>query len=87
MDMTEQRSEQVPNTNRTAYRPGMVIMTVNARVPGELKFLIQCYKNAAGLPSFNWAVRQLLETHPALAKLAAELIQSGNEDRLDTSSI
>lgn len=70
---------------REGYRPGMVKMAVNVTVPGELKFLINCYKNVAGLPSFNWAVRQLLETHPALGKLAAEMIQSGNDGGLDTS--
>lgn len=55
------------------YRPGFTILYVNAKVPAELKYLINYYKSVAGLPSFNWAVRQLLETHPALAKLAAEL--------------
>lgn len=71
--------------NRTVgekYRPGMVSMSV--RVPGELKYLVICYKSAMKMPSFNYAVQVLLETHPALAKLAAELVQSGNGDGLDT---
>jgi hypothetical protein len=68
------------------YRPGMVQLYVNVRVPGELKYMIQCYKSVAGLPSFNWAVRQLLETHPAIGRLAAEMIQSSIGDGLDTST-
>jgi hypothetical protein len=67
------------------YKPGLSVLYVNAKVPSELKFLINYYKSVAGLPSFNWAIRQLLETHPALARLAAELVQSGKDgDGLDT---
>lgn len=55
------------------YKPGWTQLYVNVKVPSELKYLVNYYKVVAGLPSFNWAVRQLLETHPALAKLAAEL--------------
>ena len=55
--------------NRTVIeRVGMF-----ARVPGELKYLVTCYQNANRLPSFNIAVQRLLETHPALAQLAATL--------------
>lgn len=68
------------------YRPGWAVLYVNARVPSELKYLINYYKNVAKLPSFNWAVRQLLETHPALAKLASELYTQGKiTDGLDPS--
>jgi len=57
-----------------------------ARVPGELKYLVTCYQNANRLPSFNIAVQRLLETHPALAQLAAELYTNGKiTDGLDTS--
>lgn len=63
------------------YRPGLVILYVNAKVPAELKYLINYYKSVAGLPSFNWAVRQLLETHPALAKLAADLYTASNDTK------
>lgn len=55
------------------------LATLAVRVPVELKYLINYYKNDARLPSFNWAVRQLLETHPALARLAAEMVQSGKD--------
>lgn len=75
------------STPTNEYRPGFVVMTVNARVPAELKYLVNYYKSVAGLPSFNWAVRQLLETHPALAKLAAELVQSSKTDGLDTPTL
>lgn len=73
--------------NRTVeeYKPGWVTLYVNAKVPAELKFLINYYKSVAGLPSFNWAIRQLLETHPALAKLAADLYnEHKTTDGLDT---
>jgi hypothetical protein len=56
-----------------------------ARVPGELKYLVTCYQNAQRLPSFNMAVQRLLETHPALAELAARLYTNGKvTDGLDT---
>lgn len=63
------------NTAQTEYQARL--STLSVKVPVELKYLINYYKDDARLPSFNWAVRRLLETHPALAKLAAELIQSG----------
>jgi hypothetical protein len=66
------------------YRPGMVHM--NLIVPAELKYLVIHYKNTTKMPSFNYAVRQLLETHPVLARLAAELVQSSIGDGLDTST-
>lgn len=56
-----------------AFRPGYVQLYVNTKVPAELKWLVNYYKVTTKLPSFNWTVRHLLETHPALAKLAAEL--------------
>lgn len=56
-----------------------------ARVPGELKYLVTCYQNAQRLPSFNIAVQRLLETHPALAQLAASLYNDSKiTDGLDT---
>jgi hypothetical protein len=48
-----------------------------ARVPGELKYLVICYQSAHRLPSFNMAMQRLLETHPALAQLAATLYNDG----------
>lgn len=67
---------------------GSVINRVQmyARVPPELKYLVTCYQNANRLPSFNIAVQRLLETHPALAQLAAELYTASKiTDGLDTS--
>ena len=66
--------------NRPIERVGMF-----ARVPGELKYLVGCYQNAQRLPSFNMAVQRLLETHPALAELAATLYNERKiTDGLDT---
>jgi hypothetical protein len=57
-----------------------------ARVPGELKYLVICYQSAQRLPTFNLAVQRLLETHPALAELAATLYtRSRITDGLDQS--
>lgn len=55
------------------FKPGYVQLYVNTKVPAELKWLVNYYKVTTKLPSFNWTIRHLLETHPALAKLAAEL--------------
>jgi hypothetical protein len=53
--------------------PGWSVLNINTKVPVELKFLVNYYKNARKLPTFSYAVRQLLETHPELARIAAEL--------------
>ena len=44
-----------------------------ATVPGELKYLVKTWQITQRLPSFSLALQRLLETHPDLAKLAAEL--------------
>jgi len=54
-------------------RPVISRVQLHASVPGELKYLVKCYQSATRLPSFNLAVQRLLETHPALAQLAATL--------------
>jgi hypothetical protein len=54
-------------------RPGFTILSLNTPVPSELKYLIVYYKNLTKMPSFSYTVRHLLETHPALAELAATL--------------
>lgn len=52
-------------------RPGYAV--VHCYVPVELKYLITTYQRQNKYPSFSWAVRFLMETHPALAQLAARL--------------
>lgn len=52
-----------------------------ARVPAELKYLVTCYQNAGKMPSFNYAVQRLLETHPAIAQLAADLYNEAQARR------
>jgi hypothetical protein len=58
-------------------RPIVNRVNMFARVPGELKYLVICYQSAYRLPSFNMAMQRLLETHPALAQLAATLYTDG----------
>ena len=53
--------------------PGWSVLSINTKVPVELKYLINYYKTVKRIPSFALAVRQLLETHPGLAEIAAEL--------------
>jgi hypothetical protein len=66
-------------------RPVIGRVGMFARVPGELKYLVKCYQSAHRLPSFNLAVQRLLETHPALAQLAATLYtESQNVNGLDS---
>lgn len=55
------------------YRPGWTNLYVNARVPSELKYLVTYYNRVAKHPSFAYTIRILLETHPTLAQMAAEL--------------
>jgi hypothetical protein len=75
----------VDGGNRSVDRPGYAQMIV--RIPVELKYLVEWYKNTTRMPSFNYAVRHLLETHPEIARMAAELVQSGKDsDGLDTHS-
>lgn len=49
------------------------LVTIYARVPGELKYLIHSYQSACRMTSFNEAIRRLLESHPDLARHAAML--------------
>lgn len=65
------RGDGGPGDGRKPHRPGLA--TITARVPSELKYLVICYRNASKMPSFNYALQRLLETHPAIAQLAAEL--------------
>jgi hypothetical protein len=62
-------------------RPGFALLRLETSVPVELKFLINFYKSRNRMPSFSWAVRALLETHPDLAKLAAELYTDRQTDQ------
>lgn len=48
-------------------------VSLYVRIPPELKFLLMRYHSVRKLPSFSYAVQSLLETHPELARLAAEL--------------
>jgi hypothetical protein len=73
---TTSRSRDYP----LAPKPGMGILRLQVQVPGELKYLINYYKNRNRMPNFGWAVRTLLETHPDLAKLAAELYTVNQAD-------
>lgn len=57
--------------------PGWAYLNINYKVPVELKYLISYLQKIKHYPSFAWTVRYLLETHPVLAELAADLIQSG----------
>jgi hypothetical protein len=57
----------------TPPAPGFSILNINTKVPSELKYLINYYKTVRKLPSFSLAVRELLESHPALAQIAGEL--------------
>lgn len=61
--------------------------TIHARVPGELKYLVICYQNRSRLVSFNMAMQRLLETHPALAQLAAELYTEARTGELASGTI
>ena len=57
-----------------AVEPPYRLVTVYARgIPAELKYLISRYQQRKRLASFSLAVRNLLETHPDLAAIAAEL--------------
>lgn len=56
---------------------------VHANLPGELKYLVILYQNRTRLASFNMALQRLLETHPALASLAAELYTESRTSELD----
>jgi len=66
------------NPGRDEPRPGYA--PLKAFIPVELKYLIRTYQDHNRYPSFTWAVRHLLETHPALASLAAELYTKGNRE-------
>ena len=44
-----------------------------ARLPAELKYLVSRYQSVKKVPSFSYTVQRLLETHPEIAQLAAEL--------------
>lgn len=44
-----------------------------ARIPAELKYLVNRYRSARKMPSYNYAIQHLLESHPEIAELAAEL--------------
>lgn len=43
------------------------------RVPGELKYLAECYQSARSMQSFAQAITELLETHPRIAEMAERL--------------
>lgn len=63
-------------------RDGPVVYSVkrvqmHVQIPPELKYLVICYQNSSRIVSFNMAVQRLLETHPALAQLAATLYTEG----------
>lgn len=55
-----------------AGRNGPVEQTA-VRIPDLLKELIIRYQIARELPSFNGAVRELIETHPAIAEIVQRL--------------
>jgi len=57
-----------------ASRDGPVI--VNLRFPGAMKSMVERYQNRRFLPSFNRAVIELLETHPEIQKMVAELLDA-----------
>lgn len=59
-----------------SYRPGFAV--IHATVPSELKFLIVTYMHRRRFQTFNMAFRDLLERHPELARLAAELYTEDN---------
>lgn len=56
-------------------------VSMHARIPAELKYLVTCYQNATRLATFNYAVQRLLETHPDLQRLAAEMYNGRQGDR------
>ena len=45
-------------------------------LPTELIFLLEKYQNSRRMVSRTAAIRELIETHPAIAKLAAEVYAS-----------
>lgn len=42
-------------------------------LPRELKLMAERYQSNRNLPSLNQAIIELLETHPAIAQLIAEV--------------
>lgn len=64
----------------TPPAPGWSVLNINTKVPAELKFLVLLYQRERKLPTFAYAVRSLLETHPALAELAAKLYNEHKKD-------
>lgn len=51
---------------------GKVICTV----PAELKEVVILYQNRTRLPTFNAAIRCIIETHPGIAEIITELLYS-----------
>lgn len=58
-------------------RDGFVTLYARS-IPAELKYLVTCYQSDRRLQSFNLAIRMLLETHPDLQKLAADMYNGRN---------
>lgn len=50
------------------------IVITNLRLPSGMKMVVERYQNRRNLPSFNRAVIELLETHPEIQKMVAELL-------------
>lgn len=75
----ETSPKDMPPTNRVPYSTA----TMYARVPSELKYLIVKYQQHQKLMSFSNAVQRLLETHPDLARLAAELYNASSDAHPD----
>lgn len=67
------------STGRKEYKPGGSV-TLYARLPAELKYLVVCLQNASKFPSFNYTIQHLLETHPDIARMAAELYTEAQRD-------
>jgi hypothetical protein len=64
--------------------PPYKFVTIYARgIPAELKFLVGRYQECKRIASYSQAIRKLLETHPDLAKLAAELYTESVSDGPD----
>jgi hypothetical protein len=52
---------------------------VHAYIPVELKYMIQRYQNIRKLPTFSAAFRELIETHPSIAQVLAQLYTAASQ--------
>lgn len=55
------------------------IVIVHVYLPAELKTIVQQYQDDRMLPTFSYAFRELIETHPSIVQLVEKVYATASQ--------